>query len=371
MKILFPVEVFYPSQAGGPANTVYWLAKGLKEKGFEPVIVASDKGISDSVVLNKWTESDAGRLIYIKTFYLHVPLKQTLTSILNLSKADVVHLSSVFYPTAFLTALAARLLGKKIAWSPRGELSEYSLNYSGGRKRPILWLIKKLIGDRPVFHSTSDEETAQIKNTFGPKARIFQIPNYIEVEPEVRTEAGRYFLYIGRFHPKKGIENLIRALKLSAKFADSGLVLKVAGKGKGDYEGWLRQLVNELGLSGKVEFVGQVEGVEKSELLAGAHFSFMPSHTENFGIVVLESLAQGTPVVASIHTPWQSLEDEKIGFWTDNSPEVLAGTIDKIIGMDPTDYAGYRERSRPYVLREFDIRNHIDEWLALYQALKS
>ncbi|MBK9153289.1 MAG: hypothetical protein IPM25_03580 [Chloracidobacterium sp.] len=56
-------------------------------------------------------------------------------------------------------------MGKKIAWSPHGELTEYALNYSAGRKRPILWLLKKVMGRYPLFHSTSDEETEDIKNS--------------------------------------------------------------------------------------------------------------------------------------------------------------------------------------------------------------
>jgi glycosyltransferase involved in cell wall biosynthesis len=370
MKILFPVEVFYPSQAGGPANTVYWLAKNLKERGFEPTIVASNKGINSNTPLNSWQESPAGRLIFVKTAFLHVPLGQTLTSFRSALNADVVHLSSFFYPTAFLSALAARVMGKKIALSPRGELDAYSLNYSGRRKRPILWLMEKAIGGHAIFHSTSDEETGHIRRIFGPDVKVFQIPNYIEVELESLRTPGRYLLYMGRIHPKKAIDNLIKAVSISEAFMNSDLVLKVAGHGRPEHREELSRLVAELNMSHKVEFLGQIEGAAKSQLYADAFFTFMPSHSENFGIVVLESLAQSTPVVASVHTPWAALEKEKIGFWADNSPEALAGTIDRILAMNSSEYEEYRNRCRPYVLREFDIRNHMDEWLEMYESFR-
>ena len=369
MKILFPVEVFYPSQAGGPANTVYWLAKNLRERGFEPTIVASNKGINSNTPLNRWQETPAGRLIFVKTAFLHVPLAQTLTSFRNVPKADVVHLSSFFYPAAFLSALAARVLGKKIALSPRGELEEYSLNYSGRRKRPILWAMKKVLGGHVVFHSTSNNETANIHRIFGPDARVFQIPNYIEVEPESKRQAGEFLLYMGRIHPKKAIDNLIRAVSMSKEFMRSDFVLKIAGHGKPEHRAALSSLVSELNMEPKVEFLGQVEGTAKSQLYADAYFTFMPSHTENFGVVVLESLAQSTPVVASVHTPWSVLEKEGIGFWSENSPGGLAEIVDKVLTMSPPDYEEYRSRSRPYVLREYDIRNHMDEWLEMYESL--
>jgi glycosyltransferase involved in cell wall biosynthesis len=370
MKIFYPVEVFYPSQAGGPANTVYWLTKNLSKHGFESTIVATNKGISGQVELNRWLETDAGRTIFVKTRFLHIPVRQTIASLRQFFKADVVHLSSVFFPTAFLTAFAARIFGKKIAWSPRGELSDYSLNYSGGRKRPILWAIRKFIGTYPVFHSTSGDETADIRRIFGETARVYQIPNYVELEDQSPRTDGNYLLYIGRMHPKKAIDNLIRAVAASEPFRQSGFLLKIAGKGKPEYKRELQRLVSNLKMEAKVEFVGQVEGTKKLQLLADAYFTLMPSHTENFGIVVLESLAQGTPVIASKKTPWQSLETEKVGFWVDNSSEELAAAIERVLLMDSEEYEEYRARSREYVTRTFDIRNHIDEWLKFYADLQ-
>lgn len=369
MKILFPVEVFYPSQAGGPANTVYWLTKHLKRSGHEPIVVSSDKGLRPDVVLNEWQDTDAGRIIYIRTKFLNVPIGQTLSALSQVFRADVVHLSSIFYPAAFLTALFARVLGKKIVWSPRGELSDYSLNYSGKRKKPILWILQTFIGSRATFHSTSIEETEDIKRRFGGDSKVFLIPNYIEVEPVTNVEQQDFLLYIGRFHPKKAIDELIKAAARSEAFITSDRVLKIAGRGKPEHEKALTDLVAELALENRVEFVGHVEGEQKNKLLAEAYFTFMPSHTENFGIVVLESLAQNTPVVASIHTPWESLETERVGFWTGNSVDELSRIIDRVITMETDEYAGYRNRSRKFVLNRFDIGNNFDEWIELYRSL--
>jgi glycosyltransferase involved in cell wall biosynthesis len=369
MKIFFPLEVFYPSQAGGPANTIYWITKNLQKYGFEPVVVATDKGVQPDIPLNKWLTTDGGKAIYIKTYFLNFPFYQTIISLLNFYRADIVHISSFFFPTAFLTAFAARFLKKKMVWSARGELDTAALNHSRFRKRPILWCIKKFIGKYPVFHSTCAEETAYIKKIFGDDARVFQIPNYIEIPAEVKRNGGKYLLYIGRIHPKKAIENLIKAVSVLEEFMKSEYVLKIAGKGKQEFENDLRQLVGKLDLHGKVIFSGQVEGAEKQKILADAFWTIMPSHTENFGVVVLESLAQSTPVIASKGSPWASLEYEKIGFWINNSPENLAEKIKEIIEMPETVYEEYRRRCRGYVEREFDIAENIDKWIELYRNL--
>jgi len=369
MKIFFPLEVFYPSQAGGPANTVFWITKNLERFGFEPIIVATDKGIPVEIPLNRWLDTEGGRAIYVKTRFLNFPVYQTLVSLNNFRRAEIVHISSFFFPTAFVTAFAARLLKKKIVWSARGELDTAALRHSRFRKLPILWCIKKFIGRYPIFHSTCDEETVYIRKIFGDDARVRQIPNYIEIPKEVPRTPQKYFLYIGRIHPKKAIDNLIRAVAVCDEFLKSEYVLKIAGKGKKEFENDLRKLVENLGLENKVIFEGQVEGAAKQKLLADAFWTIMPSHTENFGVVVLESLAQTTPVIASKGSPWASLEEEKIGFWTDNSPENLARKITEILNMSEKTYAAYRARCRGFVERRFDVSENIDQWIELYRDL--
>ena len=131
----------------------------------------------------------------------------------------------------------------------------------------------------------------------------------------------------------------------------------------------LRRLVKSLDLSEKVIFLGQIEGKEKQNVLAGAFWTIMPSHTENFGVVVLESLAQSTPVIATKGSPWASLEDEKIGFWTNNSPDILAEKINEILKMPDTEYQAYRQKCRGFVERQFDIGENIDKWVELYKNL--
>ncbi|HQX82576.1 MAG TPA: glycosyltransferase family 4 protein [Vicinamibacterales bacterium] len=115
MKVLFPVEVFYPSQAGGAANSVYWMAKYLAARGFEPTVIASNKGLGPDVPLNRWNQNEAGRVMHVRTASLTAPIGQTLRSLLQVYQADVVHLSSLFYPAAFVTAFAARVLKKKLS----------------------------------------------------------------------------------------------------------------------------------------------------------------------------------------------------------------------------------------------------------------
>lgn len=114
MKILKPVEVFYPSQAGGAANSVYYLTKYLDPDRFETVIVATDKGLQKDTPRNQWIETGSARVRYVRTRSLIFPVRAAIKSLLSMRKADAVHVASVFFPTAFISALAACVLKKKL-----------------------------------------------------------------------------------------------------------------------------------------------------------------------------------------------------------------------------------------------------------------
>lgn len=369
MKLFFPLEVFFPSQAGGPANSVYWLTKNLTEFGFESVIVATDRGLDQTVPTNIWKSNDFGKTIYVKTYISNLPLRQILIALQSFHKADIIHLSSVFFPTSFVTAFAAKFWRKKIILSPRGELDREVLKDSRIKKKPVLWLLKKFVGRYPLFHSTSPEETSNIKKIFGPEANVFEIPNYIELPEQVLRTPAKYILYIGRIHPKKAIDNLIRAIAVSKEFLDSDYTLRIAGTGQPRYVAYLKDLCEELNLGSRIRFIGQIEGPAKQKLYADAYFTVMPSHNENFGNVVLESMAQSTPVIASKGTPWKILAEEENGFWIDNSVESLSEQLSTIIKLDPDSYREYRTRSRDFVEREFDITTNIHKWVEVYRNL--
>ncbi|GAB3962242.1 hypothetical protein GCM10028805_62940 [Spirosoma harenae] len=179
-----------------------------------------------------------------------------------------------------------------------------------------------------------------------------------------------YLLFIGRLHPIKAIDQLIQALGTSILFRESDFRLIVAGPVIDQaYYQTLTQLVDELGLPNKVSFIGLVQSEQKQILYANAYVTILPSHTENFGNVVIESLAQGTPVIASTNTPWQILETERVGSWVSNEPDTLKRAIERYLTMGPDDYHQYRVRAADLARREFCIHEGIGEWEHLYKQL--
>ena len=114
--------------------------------------------------------------------------------------------------------------------------------------------------------------------------------------------------------------------------------LIIAGNYNNKYGGKLKDLCKGLNLSNTVDFIGHIEKQTKDSIYANAYVTVMPSHNENFGNVAVESLAQGTPVIASTGTPWQILEKHNAGYWIPNSPESIAESLDKILTLTKQEY---------------------------------
>jgi glycosyltransferase involved in cell wall biosynthesis len=367
-RIVFPTGSFYPAQTGGPDNTVYWITKALTRQGHQPLISTTDRGQPETTPRGCWLDTDYGRVIYTKNLVHYLPFRVLGNAMGKMKSADVLHLSMITYPAAWLMALInTAFYGKPMVWSSRGDLDPPMLLRSRRKKKVVLWLINNLVNKKLVhFHSTCDEESTYIRNNFGKNSKIIQIPNYMELPERVHVPKQQYFLYIGRIDPKKAIENLIEGLGDSTAFLTSDFVLKIVGDYDNDYGHGLVSKVKVAGLEDKVQFLGHRAGREKEELLAAAWFLIMPSHTENFGIVVTEALAQGTPAIASKGTPWSILPESGAGYWVDNDPATLTSTIDEVLVLKPEVLEQMSRNSLQLATDNFDIHARAGEWEAAY-----
>ncbi len=106
--------------------------------------------------------------------------------------------------------------------------------------------------------------------------------------------------------------------------------LVVCGIGEPGYASLLRKLATALELSGRVKFVDQVEGKEKSRAFWKVDVCIVPFYTENFSMVAAESLAHVIRVIASRGTPWKELVQSDYGLWVENDPASLVQAITEI-----------------------------------------
>src|SRR5207248_10124477 len=130
------------------------------------------------------------------------------------------------------------------------------------------------------------------------------IPLGIEVERSTparrRPNGSELFslLSVSRIDPKKNLESLLRAVAAVVS-RNPRVILNIAGSGDPRYVAKLHSLSRALDIAGHVNWLGPVEGEKKAETFAAANAFVLPSHSENFGLAVVEALAAGLPCVVS------------------------------------------------------------------------
>jgi glycosyltransferase involved in cell wall biosynthesis len=111
--------------------------------------------------------------------------------------------------------------------------------------------------------------------------------------PQLRGQ--RFLLFLSRIHPKKGVDMLLEAFAAVAS-SDPRLQLVIAGPDQVDWQDQLQQQAAALGLADRITWPGLLSGHLKWGAFHAAELFCLPSHQENFGIVVAEALACGLPV---------------------------------------------------------------------------
>ncbi len=368
MKILFPIRAFYPHHGGGPSLSVYWLAKALAKEGNVVTVVTSTHGLDNKYPSDVWNNIDGINVNYCSTSWRFI-----YKSVGQIKGQDIIHLTSLCYLPSVIIAFILLFYKKRgFLWSPRGELAISAIN-GNSFKKAMFHLYGILFNRKFVFHGTSQKEIEEIHSFFN-SCKTILIPNYLELSPKVVTNSTTHsLLYLGRISPIKSLDKLFEALSLSNMFVESDFIFLVAGKAVSQeeisYEQYLKKLVLKLNLRDKVSFIGEVDGHHKDELLSRSYFSFLVSETENFGNVVVEALAQGTPVVTSQGTPWQVLQEKRIGFNVDNNPTILSKIINIILSLPIQDYLEMRDRAYDFCQKEFSIQKNIGKWIEYYRLM--
>ena len=280
--------------------------------------------------------------------------------------ADVVHLTAVYnMPTLPVFALA-RLLGKPLIWSPRGAL-QATQDWQEAPKRFAKQRFERMLNTiRPakmLMHVTAPQEAATSMVHF-PGVATQVIPNAVDVPATVRRSdrpIGRTrLIFLGRLHPKKGIDELIAALaRLPGSFS-----LDIYGDGDAAYLAELKRAAASC--AGRVCFHGHVGDADKAAAFEQADLFVLPSHSENFGIAVAEALAHGVPVLTTQATPWQALASHECGRCIDMQTDDLGNEIAVLAAQD---LAAMGLRGRVWMQRDFSGQSMVASFDRLYRDM--
>jgi glycosyltransferase involved in cell wall biosynthesis len=224
-------------------------------------------------------------------------------------------------------------------------------------KKMLFWQLLQGPAIRCVacYHATSRQEYEDIR-AYGLTQPVAIIPNGIDLpephgNPTKAGSADRFVLYLGRIHPKKGLDRLVRAWA-KVEPTHPGWRLRIVGPPEVDHDAQLRVLAATLKLS-RVSIEPAIYGEEKYNAFREADFFVLPTLNENFAMTVAESLATGTPVISTKGAPWAGLEVERCGWWIDHSIDSLAAALIRAMALPRTELRVMGARGRAWVARDF------------------
>lgn len=259
--------------------------------------------------------------------------------------------------------------------SPHGMLAGWRLRQKWWKKLPYLILVERRNLKRSSrILVTSDLERREVLRVV-PKANTViiplgltgsAVPNYAESRKKLGwSHDEKILLFLSRLSPEKGIELLLEALQGVTRQVAAKLRLIIVGGGEEKYVIKLKEYCNqhEKDLP-PVEWIGSMWGDDRWKYFQGADVFCLPSHSENFGLVILEACQVGTPVVTTTFTPWEHLNDLGYGAVVERNVSRLRNGLIKCLSL------GWTEKKRQDLARwawsTHSWSNIVEKYKALY-----
>lgn len=292
-----------------------------------------------------------------------------IASVLNGDEQfDLVHIHALWSPILHQVAKWARRHKLPIVWSPHGMLTPWAMNNKKWKKLLGWWLYQKRDLTRSeLIHVTAQSEVEDVRR-MGLKNKIVVAPLGVEINDKakrVKREDGKQvLLFVSRVQRKKGLLNLVKAWAQLPAETRMNWVVRIVGPDQEGHTAELKKLCAELSVRHDFEFVGPKYGDDLACEYASADLFILPTHSENFGSVVIESLAHKVPVICTKGAPWEELETHKCGWWIDIGVEPLTDTLQAAITLSDEGRKAMGECGRKLVEEKYTweaVGNKIEE----------
>ncbi len=369
------------NEHGGVVRFVLDLCGALAKSGTRIRLLTCD----DTDVPDAWKTPSANypELIHVNPKTLS-PWKKTSDVIEStLKDSDVLHIHSPWETMNLPLALAAKRRQLPYVISTHGMLDNWSMRQKPLKKRLYMAMAgKRLLESSSAVHCTAEAELTQACRWF-PQAHGVVLPLVMDLSPfadlpgpelaemaftdVLNSKDQHVLLFLSRLHPKKGAELLIEATKL---LKDRGVRCKVvmAGPYEAEYRNKLELKIKADSLNDSVHIIGEVRGQQKVSLYQRADIFVLPTHQENFGLVLPEAMACGTPVVTTrgVDT-WRELEAAGSTIVTRNAASI-ARAIETLLA-DPHQLKILGNQARTWVHQELNPRQVSSQYEDLYNDL--
>lgn len=288
---------------------------------------------------------------------------------------DLIHEHSLWLLTLRYAHQAARAQRVPLVISPRGMMSGWAWQHRRWRKRLAHWFVHPgALRAAAGWHATSQEEADDIR-ALGFTQPVCVAPNGVELLSEHELAAAshawleafpqlgerRVALFYSRFHRKKRLRELV---ELWLVLAPRDWTLLVAGVPE-EYS------VAEVASwsAGSEAHIVVADGRDRPPPFALADLFLLPSHSENFGLVVAEALAARVPALVTDTTPWRGLAEHDAGACV-SWPE-YADRLRDFLALSPDALSAQGVLGRAWMERDFTWQAAADKLLDFYRSLKA
>jgi glycosyltransferase involved in cell wall biosynthesis len=348
VKVVQVIPEFPPPLVGGGGYHVYNLARELAERGVDVKVFTLNREKTFFLRRTK-IETHFGKVQVFRVAASHIPefnyqIAPKLISLLLKENPDVIHAHGYQVFTTDAALVASKLRKTSLVLTlhgfPRGFNDPAHRAHFNLIGKEALRKARRIIS---VSHRVAREFTA-----IGvPEEKMAVIPNGIDLGEFKQLPAGDPFrkrldikenekivLTVGRLEKIKGFQYLIRALPSIIKEVGSTRLV-IAGPDF-NYGGKLKKLTEETNVQDHVTFYGPINGKEKFEAFSAADVVAVPSLYEGFGMLLLEAMAAGKPLVATnTGAAPEIIQDGKNGILASpGDAEDLAGKIIKLLSDD-------------------------------------
>jgi len=324
-----------PKFYGGTERVVSWLTEELITLGHEVTLFASGDSVTTARLEASWPRSLRLDGSVRDPHALHMMMLERIYQ--RAADFDFLHFHLDYYPfslfsrqpTPFVTTLHGRL-----------DLPEH----------------------QPVFDTFSTIPVVSISNA---QRRPMPQANWVRTVhhglPEnllqPRPIKPTYFAFLGRIAPEKGVDRAIRIAQ------HCGMPLKVAAKVDNVDREYFEEQILPMIKSAKVDYIGEINDSQKSEFLSGAVALLVPiDWPEPFGLVMIEAMACGTPVIAfNRGSAPEVIEDGLTGFIVEDINGAI-GAVDRLSLLS-------RERIRRRFEQRFTARRMAQDYLSVYRSM--
>lgn len=224
---------------------------------------------------------------------------------------DIVHIHGMWEYMLHQFSKLCRHKGWPYIWSPHGSVAPWAMKFRRWKKMPVWWLWQKKDIERAVMlHVTAPCEEQWMRD-LGFTQRCIIAPLGVRIGKIAKLE-GNTVLFVGRIHKTKGLDMLLQAI---SQVPENGYRFRIVGPDQDNNIVQLNSLARKLRVCDRIEFVGPKYDDELRNEYLGADLFVLPTHSENFGGVVIEALAAGVPVICTQGAPWGELEERRCGWW--------------------------------------------------------